>query len=52
MLVILCVLKGSTVAAETVHFWKDAVELVWLTQVLRVASDIIRPRLIANCSRF
>ena len=52
MLVILLVLKSTAVTAETVHFGEDAIELIGLAEVLRVASDLIRSRLIANRSRF
>ena len=48
----LLVLKSASVAAETIHFGKDVVELICLAQVLGVASDLVRSRLIANCSRF
>ena len=53
MLVLLWVLKSAAVTAETVDFGEDAVELISLAYVFWVAtSDLIRPRLIANCSRF
>ena len=51
-MIILLVLKSAAVAAETVHFGEDALELIGLAEVLRMASDLIRSRLIANRSRF
>ena len=49
---LLWVLKCAAVTAETVDFGEDVVELISIAYVLWVASDLIRTRLIANCSRF